>query len=58
MTLEDFKKIKLSSFSELSNEELKKFIDEGNALLAKGKNIDYETMEIIDNLQLELEKRG
>lgn len=58
MTLEQFKKIKLSSFSDLSNEELNKFIDAGNELLSKGKSIDIETMEIIDELLFELEKRG
>lgn len=58
MTLEQFKKIKLSSFSDLSNEELNKFIDAGNELLSKGKSIDIEAMEIIDELLFELEKRG
>lgn len=58
MTLEQFKKIKLSSFSDLSNEELNKFIDAGNELLSKGKSIDIEAMEIIDKLLFELEKRG
>lgn len=58
MTLEQFKKIKLSSFSDLSNEELNKFIDAGNELLSKGKSIDIEAVEIIDELLFELEKRG
>lgn len=58
MTQEQFKKIRLSSFSDLSNEELNKFIDAGNEILAKGKTIDTEVMEIIDELLLELEKRG
>lgn len=58
MTLEQFKKIKLSSFSDLSNEELNKFIDAGNELLSKGKSIDIEVIEIIDELLFELEKRG
>ena len=58
MTPEEFKQIKICSFSDFSNSTLEHYIQEGNKILAKGKTIDLEIIEIVDSLLLELEKRG
>lgn len=58
MTPEEFKQIRICSFSDFSNNTLEHYVQEGNKILAKGKTIDLEIMQIIDNLLLELEKRG
>lgn len=58
MTPEEFKQIRICSFSDFSNSVLEHYIQEGNKILAKGKTIDLEIMQIVDNLLLELEKRG
>lgn len=58
MTPEEFKQIKICSFSNFSNSALEHYIQEGNKILAKGKTIDLEIIEIVDSLLLELEKRG
>lgn len=58
MTPEEFKQIRICSFSDFSNSTLEHYIQEGNKILAKGKTIDLEIIEIVDSLLLELEKRG
>ena len=58
MTPERFKQIRICSFSDFSDSTLEHYIQEGNKILAKGKTIDNEIVEIIDNLLLEKEKRG
>lgn len=58
MTPEEFKQIRICSFSNFSNSTLEHYIQEGNKILAKGKTIDLEIIEIVDSLLLELEKRG
>lgn len=58
MTPEEFKQIRICSFSDFSDSTLEHYIQRGNEILAKGKTIDNEIMEIVDNLLLEKEKRG
>lgn len=58
MTVQEFKQIRLCSFSEFSNTTLEHYIQEGNEILSRGQQIDEEIIRIIDNLLFEQEKRG
>ena len=58
MDIKDFKTINLCDFSTLSNSTVYFYAVEANKILAQGKEIDADTMMLIDKINTEVERRN